>query len=253
VARAAERDYPILLVNLPLRITPQRRVYPLGFEGVTPLPARVTAEELVYVHTGIRGGADDVSFGVVAPEPSPDYNYLLHGDAVGWKELTEAARKANAIYLTQYEPGRIYLAEAGAIGVTAPPGEPLARFGERVVLLDATPTCDELGQVHLTMHWQVENKVETDVTVFAHLLNARGAVIAQADGYPLLGMQPFWVWTPGEVVRDVRHFGPISSEEYTIRLGLWELATGERWPAAGHTDGIILLPVHCSQPASPDG
>jgi hypothetical protein len=252
-ARAAERDRPILLVNLPLQITPQRRVYPLGFEGVTPLPARVTAEELVYVHTGIHGGADDVSFGVVAPEPSPDYSYQLHGDAVGWQELAEAARKASAVYLTQYEPDRIYLAEAGAIGVTAPPGEPLACFGERVVLLDATSTCDEIGRVHLTTHWQVENTVETDVTVFAHLVSAEGAVIAQADGYPLLGMQPFWVWTPGEVVRDVRHFGPAPGRDHTIRLGLWEMATGERWPAAEHTDGVILLTVHCSQPAGPDG
>lgn len=244
-AQAAERDHPILLVNLPLRITPRGRVYPLGFEGITPLPARVTAEELVYVHTGIHDGAEAVSFGVVAPEPSPDHSYQLHGDAVGWQELTKAARKASTVYLTEYGPDRITLAEAGAVGVTAPPGEPLAHFGERVTLLGATPTCDEAGRVHLTTHWQAKSTVETDATVFAHLLNAKGALIAQADGYPLLGMQPFWVWTPGEVVRDVRHFEAVPSGNYVIRLGLWELATGERWSAAGHADGVVLLSVRC--------
>jgi hypothetical protein len=245
-ARAAERDHPILLVNLPLRITPQKRVYPLGFEGVTPLPARVTAEELVYVHTGLRAGAEAVSFGVVAPGLSPDHSYHLHGDPVGWQELAEAAREASAVYLTQYEPDRIYLVEAGAVGVAAPPGEPLTHFAERVALLDATATCDESGQVHLTAHWRAESAVETDATVFAHLLNAEGALVAQADGYPLLGMQPFWVWKPGEVVRDVRHFAPVASGDYTIRLGLWEPASGETWPAEGYADGLVLLSVRCA-------
>ncbi len=244
-AQAAERDHPILLVNLPLQITPQGRVYPLGFEGITPLPARVTAEELVYVHTGIHDGAQAVSFGVVAPQPAPDRSYQLHGNAVGWQEMAQAARAASTVYLTQYGPDRITLAEAGAVDVTAPPGEPVARFNERVVLLEATPTCDEKGQVHLTAYWRAEGAVETDVTVFAHLLNAEGALVAQADGYPLLGMQPFWVWTPGEAVRDVRHFEPVPSGEYTIRLGLWEPATGDRWPAEGHTGGVVLLSVRC--------
>jgi hypothetical protein len=249
-AKAAERDHPILLVNLPWQITPQKRVYPLGFEGVTPLPPRVTAEELVYVHTGIHDGAESVSFGVVAPKPAPDLGYQLHGDAVGWQELAEAAREASTVYLTQYGPDRITLAEAGAVGVTAPPGEPVARFNERVVLLEATPACDEKGQVHLAAYWRAEGAVETDVTVFAHLLNAEGTLVAQADGYPLLGMQPFWVWTPGEIVRDVRHFEPVPSGDYTIRLGLWEPATGEHWSAEGHTGGGVLLFVRCAPPVT---
>lgn len=247
-ASAAARDQPILLVNLPLRITPQGRVYPLGFEGVTPLPARVTAEELIHVHTGIRDGAQAISFGVVAPTPPSDYSYQLHGDAVGWQELAEAAREASTVYLTRYESDRIYLLEAGAVGVTPPPGGSPVHFGESVTLLEATASCDEAGQVHLTAYWRVESLIETDVTVFAHLLNTKGTLITQADGYPLLGMQSFWMWNPGEVVRDARHFAPVPSGDYTVRLGLWEMATGERWPAAKHPDGVVLLSVRCSQP-----
>jgi hypothetical protein len=244
-AEAAEHDHPILLVNLPLQITPRSRVYPLGFEGVTPLPARVTAEGLIYVHTGIRDGGKAVSFGVVAPEPLPDYNYQLHGDPVGWQELAEAARGASIVYLTQYESKRITLVEAGSVGTETPPGKPLARFKERVTLLSATPACDEAGQVRLTAYWRVESAVEADATVFAHLLDAEGALVTQADGYPLLGMQPFWVWLPNEVVRDVRRFDAVPAGDYTIRLGLWELATGKRWLAEGFTDGVVLLPVRC--------
>jgi hypothetical protein len=99
--------------------------------------------------------------------------------------------------------------------------------------------------VRLTAQWQVDASGKTDATVFAHLLDPGGALAAQADGYPLLGMLPLWLWEPGEVVRDVRHFDPVPAGEYTVRLGMWELATGEGWPAAGYADGTVPLSVRC--------
>jgi hypothetical protein len=255
-AEAATREQPLLLVNLPMRITPRNRTYPLGFEGITPLPMRVTADGLVHVHTGIQNAAEAVAFGIATVDEPPDYTYQLFGQAVGWEELMAAVRQTRAVYLTQYEPDRIHLVEAGASPSPGPPpvvegeggegehcGEPLARFGDRVTLLDAACTCDETGQVHLTAYWRVELAVKTDATVFAHLLSPDGTLVAQADGYPLLGMLPFWLWEPGEVVRDVRHFDPVPAGEYTVRLGMWELATGEHWPATGYPGGVLLLPV----------
>ncbi len=244
-AKAATHEQSLLLVNLPMRITPRSRIYPLGFEGITPLPARITAEELVYVHTGIRDTAEAIAFGTVAVDEPPDYTYQLFGQPVGRKGLTTAVRQTCAVYLTRYEPERIHMVEAGAAGETILPGEPLAHFGDYVTLLDAACTCDEAGQVHLTAYWRVEAAVEADTTVFAHLLSPGGTRVAQADGYPLLGMFPFWLWEPGELVRDVRHFAPVPAGEYTVGLGMWEPATGERWPAAGHPDGVVLLPVRC--------
>jgi len=82
---AAGRGQPVLLVNLPTRIKPRSRMYPLGFEGITPLPARVTADNLVYVHTGIHDAAAAVSFGSAAPESPPGYRYQLFGRPVGWE------------------------------------------------------------------------------------------------------------------------------------------------------------------------
>jgi len=241
---AATHEQPSLLVNLPMQITPQDRIYPLGFEGITPLPKRVTADGLVYVHTGIHDAAEAVVFGVVAADEPPGYTYQLFGRQVGWQELMAAVRQGHTVYLTRYEPERIHLLEAGAAG-TPITGEPLARFNNRVALLDATRTCDEAGQVHLTAYWQVETKVGTDATVFAHLLRPDGTLATQADGYPLLQMLPFWLWEPGEVVRDVRHFDRVPAGEYTIRLGMWDLATGDRWPADEYPDGVVLLPIRC--------
>ena len=236
----------VLLVNLPLRVTPDERVYPLGFEGITPLPARVTAEGLVYVHTGIHDAAEAVAFGIATVDEPPGYSYRLFGQEVGWEELAAAVRRARAVYLTRYEPDRIHLIEAGGPareGSAA--GEPLARFGGRVALLDAACTCDEGGTVRLTAYWRVEDAVKTDVTIFAHLLDPQGTIVAQADGHPLLGMLPFWLWEPGEVVRDVRHLNAVPDGEYTVRLGMWKQTTGERWSADGYPDGVVMLPVRC--------
>ncbi len=111
--------------------------------------------------------------------------------------------------------------------------------------MDATATCDQTGRVHLTAYWQVEAQVETDATVFAHLLGPDDALVTQIDGYPLLQMLPFWLWNPGEVARDLRHFAPVPAGDYTIRLGMWDLATGDSWPAPAQPDGVVRLPVHC--------
>jgi hypothetical protein len=243
-ADVATRQRPLLLVNLPMRITPRGRVYPLGFEGVTPLPKRVTAEGLVYVHTGIHAAAEAVAFGVVAADEPPGYTYQLFGPQAGWEELVSAIRRGYTVYLTRYEPRRIHLVEAGAAS-DAIPGKPLARFGDHVALLDVVRTCDEAGQVRLTAYWQVEAEVETDATVFAHLLGPDGTLVTQADGYPLLQMLPFWLWEPGKVVRDVRHFNPVPTGDYTIRLGMWDLATGNQWPATEYPNGVVLLPIRC--------
>jgi hypothetical protein len=241
-ANAAKQPSPLLLVNLPMRITPRERLYPLGFEGVTPLPMRVSADDLVYVHTGRRGAARAIAFGVVANEAPPGYTYQLFGPQGGWEEIIAAVRRGETVYLTRYESDRIHLVEAGAAAPSIP-SEPLASFGERIALMAAGATCDPAGQVRLTAHWQVTAAVETDATVFAHLLDADGALVTQAAGSPLRQMLPFWLLWPGETVRDVRDFAPVLPGAYTIRLGVWDLATGAQWPAGPPAD--VLLPVLC--------
>lgn len=268
---AATREQPVLLVNLPMRITPHRRTYPLGFEGITPLPMRVTAEELVAVHTGIHNAAQAMAFGIVAADEPPGYAYQLFGPSVGWEELASAVRQSRAVHLARYKEDRIHLIEAG--GSPAPAStkarsrESMASFGDRVSLLDVMGICDENGHIQLIAHWRTDARVKTDATVFAHLLGPDGTLVAQADGHPLLGMVPFWLWEPGQVMRDVHHFDSVPAGRYTVRMGIWELASGEQWrlsemcrfpslhngeppregewPAVGCQDDTMFLEVRC--------
>jgi hypothetical protein len=244
-AAAAAREHPVLLVNLPRRITPRGRLYPVGFEGVTPLPMRVTADELAYVHTGIHDAAEAVAFGVVATDQPTGYTFELFGQTVGWEEVAAAARRARRVYLARYDSLGIRLIEAGGVGESAAPGEPLARFGAHLELVDGACTCDQAGRVNLTTSWWTRFKIDSDASIFAHLLDADGTLVAQADGRALLGMLPFWMWEPGETVHDVRHFDAVPSGAYSVRLGVWEPASGKRWSAVGYPDGVVTFTVDC--------
>jgi hypothetical protein len=164
---------------------------------------------------------------------------------VGWTEVADAARRAHSVYLTLYESGSIHLVEAGRLEESAAPVEPLARFGDQLELLEGSCTCDEGGHVRLTTRWRSRSDINTDASVFAHLLGADGTVVAQADGRTLLGMLPFWMWEPGETVRDVRRFDAVRPGVYTVRLGVWEPASGKRWQAAGHIDGVVTFTLRC--------
>ncbi len=244
-AAAVTEGQRVLLVNLPRSLTPESRIYPLGFEGVTPLPMRVTAEELAYVHTGVRNGADAVAFGVVAVEEPKGYTYELFGQPVGWQELAGAVRDADSVYLTRYGENSVHLVEAGELEVSGSEIGPQVDFGDGLRLLGATWVCEPAVGVRLTAWWQSGSDLDTDVSVYAHLLGPDGLMVSQADGRPLHGMLPFWLLRQGEVVRDVRTFDPVATGSYTIRVGIWEPATGERWEAAGHPDGAVMWPVEC--------
>ncbi|HLV35577.1 MAG TPA: hypothetical protein VKY59_10705, partial [Spirillospora sp.] len=60
-----------------------------------------------------------------------------------------------------------------------------------------------------------------DRSVFVHLLNASGALIAQADQFaPVYGWRPLTGWTADEVIRDV-YVLPHAPEAASIRYGLY--------------------------------
>jgi hypothetical protein len=235
----------VLLVNLPRRVIPNRRLYPLGFEGITPLPMRVTADGLTYVHSGVRDAAESVAFGIVATDQPKPYAYQLFGRVVGWQEVAAAAREAEAVYLTRYEPERIRLVDAGGVEEASVNADTQARFGDHIDLVRMSHTCHRGGWIRLTTWWRARSDIDVDVSVFAHLLGRGGKVAAQADGRPLLGMFPFWLWESGEVVRDVRHFPPVESGIYTVRVGIWEPATGTRWSVRGPYDDVVSFEVRC--------
>ena len=120
------------------------------------------------------------------------------------------------------------------------------RVGDVATLLgyDLAPTPLGVGvPITLTLIWRAESSATgTDLTVFAHLQSTSGAMLAQHDGKPADWTRPTPGWRPGEIIID-RHIltwqqpmpGPA-----TLRVGLYDAATGTRVPWADGADALLL-------------
>ncbi|MBN1177714.1 MAG: hypothetical protein JXD18_00765, partial [Anaerolineae bacterium] len=148
VVAAAEDERPILAVNLPGRITSAGRTYPLGHEGIIPMPREVGAADLVAAHTGQVDAAFERSWGPVLP-PLP---YAVR--PLGETLAAEDVRAAGAVFLTRYDTAaRMRLEHAGRVFPPQPERPALALFGAGVRLLSVTCAAGTERLV-VTSEWQ---------------------------------------------------------------------------------------------------
>jgi hypothetical protein len=100
----------------------------------------------------------------------------------------------------------------------------------------------------LTLTWECLATMETDYTVFVHLVGADGHPVAQADGQPLGGNYPTRFWNVGEYLADPHPLAlpaDLPPGEYELRVGMYLLSTEERLPLLDSegkalSDGISL-------------
>lgn len=141
--------------------------------------------------------------------------------------------------------GAVLLAAGDLVGPSpspAPAAAPLARLDHGLELLAyrIRPTAD--GFV-LELDWTTTATVPIPYQVFAHLHDAEGRRLAQADAPPRRGYWPTDRWRPGEVVTSEHVFtvpSTLPRGGYTLRVGMYDLttlarvaaydATGRRWP-----------------------
>jgi len=135
--------------------------------------------------------------------------------------------------------GRIPLGLTRFAG-TAPVGAPDRLFdvvfGDAIRLDGAmVPERASAGEpLEYALWWRCLREVEANYSVFVHLVDAEGNLVATADAQPVQGLYPTSVWRPGEVVADRREWSPdVAPGTYEMRVGLYLLETGERLPAEG--------------------
>ncbi len=120
-------------------------------------------------------------------------------------------------------------------------------FGGQITLIRShvTPPRLKTGEsTTVALDWRAERAPDTDYTVFVHLLDASGRLVAQADAPPQAGRYPTSFWETGEVIADSHALSVpngVSPGEYTVSIGLYRLATGQRVPVAGDPDGAIEI------------
>jgi hypothetical protein len=124
-----------------------------------------------------------------------------------------------------------------------PAGQPPAsatpkvfRFGDLLELTaySAPPTpWSPDTPLNVVYYWRVLRQPDRDYTVFTHLRDQRGAIVATRDAPPLLGTRPTSQWQAGELLADYHPLGfdplPVAPTEVSFEIGLYD-QDGQRLP-----------------------
>jgi hypothetical protein len=149
---------------------------------------------------------------------------------------------------TPLDLGRITVQQTERSFEVPPISHPLvATLGERVELLGYDLSADSVAPgdtVKLTLIWRALVGMDTDYTVFTHLLAPDGSMTGQRDAQPVGGSYPTTLWLPGEVVRDVYDI-PVRPDaapgEHRLEVGMYVAQTGTRLPVKGRLDDAVTL------------
>jgi hypothetical protein len=225
----------LLLVNYPAWLAPRDLVYPVGHEGVLFLPNYMDVGDLIWVNGGPAVDVETFKFPNLLPE-YPDYIHGVRGERVNWDELVEGVLAAGQVYVVHYTPDRITALRAGAVHTdVVVGGSPIATFDERIQLQSAESLTSAHSYPALDLTWRAGSRLQDgDYRVFVHLFSESGEFVEQDDGYLLRGLLPLWGLEPGAVVTDQRYFltsGSIPPGDYTVSVGLYDGASGQRLPA----------------------
>lgn len=96
-------------------------------------------------------------------------------------------------------------------------------------------------RLHLTLAWFARQPIPTDYTVYAHLVDANGALVKQQDNPPVGGNYPTTLWQAGErIVDDYQlELNDLPPGEYRLYVGMYASTDGTRLPVTA-ADGATL-------------
>ncbi len=231
VAARHSRHEPLLFVNVPAWLASRTSRFLLGHEGVTLIPEYSTIGDLIYWNGNRLSRQIDGVTLVEAFDESPFY-HGFYGPEVSYREMDRAIRAHARVYLTTWEGWQLHIRDAGGLLPQAP--------DRLIATLDHTLSlaAGELRLVgdflQIELGWACSQPLEVDATVFVHLVDDAGHIVAQDDRYPLQGLWPLRYWQAGDAVADLRWVRvprglPVGS--YTVLVGVYDRATGKRLTA----------------------
>jgi hypothetical protein len=164
-----------------------------------------------------------------------------------WQELWEKYQNKNPNFIVEFDGiPYAWIYRAGPIITeNSYPFSIDAKIGEDFHLLgyDLTPARAGPGDtVHITLFWEALNSPTGDYTVFIHLLDAQGQLVAQSDSKPQSGDYPTFLWVQNERIKD-QYQVVIPPETppgtYEFSVGMYELETLKRIPITDSSGALI--------------
>jgi hypothetical protein len=166
-----------------------------------------------------------------------------------------------SLELYDYTSGaRVPLAEPGA--TRAPlrrfkvPGGPADGGGVRFrdgILLEGHAVRATGDALEVDLRWAASARPARAYTIFLHLYDGGGRLLAQQDGPPLGGAYPTAAWDGGEAIAETRRV-PLPAGGLpagaALKVGLYLPSSGERLPTLEGGDGVEL-PLPAAGPIRP--
>jgi 4-amino-4-deoxy-L-arabinose transferase-like glycosyltransferase len=103
-----------------------------------------------------------------------------------------------------------------------------ANFEDLVALIGADLAPSPVapgGVIRVLLYWQALAEMDVQYSVFVHLLDVEGQVIAGHDGEPAFGARPTTGWVPGEYVADAHDLlvpAGLAPGEYIVEVGMYD-------------------------------
>ncbi|MFK7804698.1 MAG: glycosyltransferase family 39 protein [Anaerolineae bacterium] len=93
-------------------------------------------------------------------------------------------------------------------------------------------TLDQSDQLSLRTYWEAIEPDGSDQTVFVHLIDAKGELVAQGDNRPRNGTYPTSFWEKGELIIDQYNIplAGLNPGSYRLSIGFYNPETGTRLP-----------------------
>ena len=99
------------------------------------------------------------------------------------------------------------------------------------------------GEVEMGLVWEAITPTSEDYSVFVQVKNAKGEIVAQADGYPRNDTIYTRFWQEGEIVHDIRRIqlpDNLPSGSYQVVVGWYDWRTDERFLTESGIDEVQL-------------
>jgi hypothetical protein len=92
----------------------------------------------------------------------------------------------------------------------------------------------------LTLYWQADRATTRPFTVFTHLLNSQGELVAQQDNWPVNGRWPPTCWQPGATIPDTYRLplAGLPPGEYDLLIGWYDARDNTRLRLADGADAL---------------
>lgn len=235
LAHTAPLDQDLLFVNVPFFFS-SYAAHPNGCEnpypwtpvGAVVIPPYATARDFIR----FNGGPDRPVMAVFVPEYAPGWNSF--GQPLTLLELRQRLGQT-AVFVYDLASGGFFDLSAAWLPNAAPATPVQATFDERLALVDSVTTQPvDQNEIHVVLRWRVQAPDGAPATVFVHLYDASGNLVAQHDSPPAMNFVPPSVWQEGDIIHDSHIIpldAPLAAGTYRLAAGLYDPGSGERLPA----------------------